>query len=33
MQKVDLSLKDNKNSHGLKAILRIQRDKFYMGFS
>ena len=24
-KKVDLSLKDNKNSHSLKAILRIQR--------
>ena len=27
-KKVDLSLKDNKNSHNLKAILRIQRDSF-----
>ncbi|MFR5658271.1 MAG: DUF4292 domain-containing protein [Butyricimonas faecihominis] len=27
-KKVDLSLKDNKNSHSLKAILRIQRDSF-----
>ena len=27
-KKVDLSLKDNKNSHSLKAVLRIQRDSF-----
>lgn len=27
-KKIDLSLKDNKKSHSLKAIMRIQRDSF-----